>query len=81
MNIAEYYNSLSKKNKKAWDRIFQIKHVEPIETVAKYIERTGAKTETRTSKRGVSLTKVYFENGIVKEYQTEHIATQRIPLF
>lgn len=43
------------------------------ETVAQYIERTGCKTETRTSKKGTQLIKVFYHTGDIKEYPIEHI--------
>lgn len=44
------------------------------ETVSEYIERTGCKTERRTSRKGVELIKVFYHTGDVKEYPLEHIA-------
>ena len=74
-NMAEYYNALSKKNKAAWDHMFHIPKVEPVETVAGYIARTGCKTEERISKKGTRLVKVYYENGETREYEKARLNT------
>lgn len=75
MFTAKYFNSLSKRDQDAWRRLLAVKDIKPTESLADYIARTSVKTETRTSKRGVSLTKVFFEDGSIKEYQTEHLST------
>ncbi len=74
-NLKEYYEALSKKDKAAWDRIFKGGKSEKPETLAEYIQRTGCKTETRFSKKGVELVKVYFENGKIAEYEKSHLNT------
>ena len=73
--IKEYYNGLTKKNRAAWDHIFNNGKTTPPETLAEYIARTGCRTETRKSKNGVDLIKVYFENGKIAEYQKDKINT------
>lgn len=74
-NMAEYYNALNKKNKAAWARMFHVPRVEPVETVAGYIARTGCKTEERISKKGTPLVKVYYENGETREYEKGRLNT------
>ena len=74
-NLTDYYNALSKKNKAAWDRTFHVPKVEPVETVAGYIARTGCKTEERISKNGTPLVKVYYENGETREYEKDRLNT------
>lgn len=67
---------MNKRDLEAFKRIWGV-GLEPghTQTLAEYVEETGCKTEERTSKRGVHLTKVYFPSGRVQEYETEHMAT------
>jgi hypothetical protein len=73
--MAAYVKALTPTNKAAFKRIMNPGKAEKPETLAEYIKRTGCKTEERTSKKGVELIKVYFENGKVAEYEKKHINT------
>lgn len=60
---------------KDWVLLGKMLHIapsDPPETVLAYIDRTGAKTETRISKRGVELIKVFYPNS-AKEYEKSKI--------
>lgn len=46
---------------------------ENLETVAEYIKNHDVKTETRTSKKGVELIKVFYPTGKVAEYDVSKI--------
>ena len=74
-NLIQYYNALSKKDKNAWNHIFINNPVEKVETLKDYIARTGCRTETRKSKKGIEVIKVYFEDGKIKEYEKSRIDT------
>lgn len=64
------------KQKEALDRLFGYHpDARSPETVAEYISRTNCKTRVRTSKRGVDLITVYYEDGTVKEYELDHVDT------
>ena len=65
------------RNRKAWERLTAATRSNPghVETVAEYIRRTGCRTETRTSKKGVNLTTVFYEGGPVREYETSRLDT------
>ena len=73
--MAAYVKALTPKNRKALKNIMNPGKAEKPETLAEYIDRTGCKTEERTSKKGVELIKVYFENGKIAEYEKKHIST------
>lgn len=73
--MVTYVKALTPKNRKALKKIMNPGKVEKPETLAEYIQRTGCKTEERTSKKGVELIKVYFENGKIAEYEKKHINT------
>jgi hypothetical protein len=73
--MAAYVKALTPKNREALKKIMNPGKVEKPETLAEYIQRTGCKTEERTSKKGVELIKVYFENGKIAEYEKKHINT------
>ena len=47
---------------------------EPAETLAEHIAAHKLQTEERTSKRGMKLTTVHFENGLVREYETSRLS-------
>lgn len=64
----------SKKDIEALGRLYSYEHCHT-QTLAEYVAETGCKTEERTSKRGVHLTKVYFPSGRVQEFETEHMTT------
>lgn len=49
----------------------------PTETLAEHIATNNLKTEERTTARGIVLIKVYFRNGIVREYEKSHINTTK----
>lgn len=71
-----FLRDMNKRDLEAFKRVWGI-GLEPehTESLAEYVAETGCKTEERTSKRGVHLTKVYFPSGRVQEYETEHMAT------
>lgn len=73
--MAAYVKALTPKNREALKKIMNPGEVKKPETLAEYIKRTGCKTEERTSKKGVELIKVYFENGKIAEYEKKHINT------
>lgn len=62
---------------KTLGKLLTTSHVSRVETLAEHIEKHNLKTEERTSKRGVRLIKVYFENGVVREYEKAHIDTTK----
>lgn len=70
------YNGMTRRE---WNLLTKLMHQcdgtvsRDFETVEQYIQRTNCKTERRTSKRGVELIKVFFENGAVKEYELANI--------
>ena len=68
--------NMSKRDLEAFKRVWGV-GLEPrhTESLAEYVEETGCKTEERTSKRGVHLTKIYFPSGRVQEFETEHMTT------
>lgn len=73
--LVDYYKSMTKKDRAAWDRIFRNHEKTPsnIQTVAEYIITHNVKTEKRTSKKGIELIKVYYPTGIIKEYEANNI--------
>lgn len=68
------YYGMTKREWKALANLLNTPASEVPETVAEYIERTGVRTERRTSKKGVDLIKVFYPTGIVKEYEVSRIA-------
>ena len=64
------------KQKETLDRLFGYHpDARSPETVAEFIARTNCKTRVRTSKRGVELITVYYEDGTVKEYALANLDT------
>lgn len=45
------------------------------ETLKEHIKKNNLTTEERTSTRGIQLVKVYFANGLVREYEKKHLDT------
>lgn len=70
------YNGMTRRE---WNLLADLMHrgegtvTREFETVEQYINRTNCQTERRTSKRGVELIRVFFENGAVKEYELANI--------
>lgn len=66
---------MTMKNWNTLGKMLNTETPEHVETLAEHIAAHNLKTEERTSKRGVELVKVFFENGIVREYEKARINT------
>lgn len=61
--------SMKKKDLDSFKRLYSAKGGDPRHcTVAEYIATHNVRTETRVSKKGIPMIKVFYENGVVKEY-------------
>ena len=68
-------HGMSIRDWKILEKMMENHDVPHTETLAEHIEANRLRTEERTSKRGIQLVKVYFENGIVREYEKAHLGT------
>lgn len=71
-----FLRDMSKRDLEAFKRVWGV-GLEPghTESLAEYVAKTACKTTERISKRGKSLTTVYFPSGRVQEFETEHMTT------